>query len=114
MKLSERLLEIFDAEAATGRAKIVEQAADLDALGELLAAAHYAGVEIEPGDIHPRGESILLTCGQRREAALAWLLRSGFTRQSAEPFRQYTHHHLTHPRLGCHVVILTPLAGESQ
>ncbi|WP_349609079.1 hypothetical protein [Cupriavidus sp. DF5525] len=108
MKLSERLLEIFDVQVAVDRAKIIEQAPDLDALGEILAAAHYAGVEIEPDCIHAHGDSILLT-GSQRVAALEWMLRSGFSLQSASPSDYYLHNRLAHPGLRCLVVILTPL-----
>lgn len=111
MKLSERLLEIFDAQVAVDRAKIIEQTSDLDALGEILAAAHYAGVEIDPEHIHAQGDSILLTCRQR-EAVLAWMLRSGFNLKVADHSDRYIHNRLTHSRLTCQVFILTPKEHE--
>ncbi|RWA53520.1 hypothetical protein AU476_13525 [Cupriavidus sp. UYMSc13B] len=51
----------------------------MSALGEILATAHYAGIDIAPDRIHAHGDSILLTGGDR-EAVLAWMLRSGFSR----------------------------------
>lgn len=111
MKLSERLLEIFDAQVAVDRAKVIGQAPDLDALGEILAAAHYAGVDIEPDCIHARGDSILVT-GSQRAAALDWMLRSGFSLQTADRSDRYVHNRLAHPGLHCPVVILTPIERE--
>ncbi|WP_042886381.1 hypothetical protein [Cupriavidus necator] len=112
MKLSERLLEIFDAKVAAEREQISAQAPDIDALGEILASAHYAGLEIQPERIYAQGDSILLTCGARDEAVLAWMLRSGFSLKAADPSDRYVHNRLTHPRLTCLVTILTSKEGE--
>ncbi|WP_316150482.1 hypothetical protein [Cupriavidus sp. BIC8F] len=111
MKLSERVLEIFDAQVAIDRSKIIEQISDLDSLGEILATAHYASVEMKPEQIHAQGDRILLT-GPRSEAKLEWMLQIGFTLRAADRSGLYTHNRLTHPRLHCEVVILTLLVEE--
>ncbi|AGW94633.1 hypothetical protein N234_31785 [Ralstonia pickettii DTP0602] len=108
MKLSERILEAFDAKAAAERAQISDQASDIDALGEILATAHYAGIEFELEQITAGGDRIQVF-SRAPEAALAWMLSTGFSLQRTSR-SYYTHNYLVHPDIGCPVVILT--AGE--
>lgn len=110
MKLSERLLEIFDAKAAADRAQISEQASDIDALGEILATAHYAGIQLDPEEIAARGDRIQVFSSMP-EAAIAWMLTSGFSLQRTSRNYNYTHNYLAHPGIACPVVILTPNEG---
>ncbi|AQV94789.1 hypothetical protein BJN34_12950 [Cupriavidus necator] len=106
MKLSERLLEIFDAKAAAERAQISKQASDIDALGEILSTAHYASVDLSPEEIVARGDRIQVYSGAPEEA-LAWMLDAGFSLQRTSRSYNYTHDYLMHPGIGCPVVILT-------
>ncbi|WP_454710986.1 hypothetical protein [Cupriavidus nantongensis] len=113
MKLSERLLEIFDAEAAANRRRIADQAMDLDSLGEILAPAHYVGIEFTPERIHACGHFIHVSA-RDADSALAWLLSNGFSLQKAEQDNDYTHNHLAHARLRCPVIILTTPQAKEQ
>ncbi|PZX32026.1 hypothetical protein C7416_102186 [Cupriavidus phytorum] len=113
MKLSERLFEIFDAQAAVDRRKIADQADDLDTLGAILAPAHYAGVEFAPERIHACGHFIHVS-SRDADAALAWLLGNGFSLQKAEHAHDYTHNHLVHARLRCPVIVLTDPQAKEQ
>ena len=110
MKLSERLLQIFDAKAAADRAQLQAQAANVDAVGEILSTAHYAGIDLSPESIVALGNRILIVSGAP-QVALEWMLSSGFNLQRTRDHQTNTHHYLAHPDIGCPVAILTPHEG---
>ncbi|MDF3837111.1 hypothetical protein P3W85_29770 [Cupriavidus basilensis] len=109
MKLSERILARFDAEAAEERSVIADRAADVDTLGELISTAYYDGVSCRPEDIHVSGSGgLMVPPSGDRVAAIAWMLSHGFTADSTIASPSYTHHLLRHPRLATVVAILVP------
>lgn len=113
MKLSERLLQLFDAKAAAERAQVQAQAADVDALGEILSTAHYAGIDCRPEQIHAHGESIMV-CNADPEATIAWMLSAGFSVEQVKSRLYFTHNHLRHPSITCPIVILTDKGGAER
>ena len=114
MRYSERLLDELAADTEDRRKGIERYASDIDALGEVLSTAYYAGVTWSLCDVRARDTRLLLWCpGEQRLALHGFLLANGATETRTVESDGTLHRTLELPNVEAPVLLITPLAAAT-